>query len=91
MQSKIEISRGKIKADEFGQVENLEWLFVGGDIYRGPDLISGVADGHRAAQGIDDMLYKKAKKHKQSETLNELRNAAKTNTPKLTPKQRGIK
>ncbi|MBN2299682.1 MAG: FAD-dependent oxidoreductase [Acholeplasmataceae bacterium] len=89
LKSRMNFVRGKIKADLYGQVEGLEWLFVGGDIMRGPDLISGVADGHRAAQGIDDYLYKKAKKKQASEYLQELRNAAKANTPELTPKQKG--
>ena len=91
LQSKIEIVRGKIKANEFGQVEKADWLFVGGDIFRGPDLISGVADGHRAAQGIDEYLYTKSKKEKVTEAVTEMRLSAKHTTPKLTPKQRGIK
>ena len=86
---KLTFERGKIKADKFGQVEGLPWLFVGGDILRGPDLISGVADGHRSAQGIDDYLYKKAKKKDISKTLKEMRKAAKDNTPALTLKQQG--
>jgi len=81
--------RGKIKANELGAVAGLEWLFVGGDVMRGPDLISAVADGHRAAQGIDDYLYKKAKVKQNSEYLRELRNAIKDNTPELTHKQKG--
>lgn len=88
IKEKVSFVRGKIKADELGQVENLPWLFVGGDIMRGPDLISGVADGHRAAQGIDDYLYKKDKVKKQSDYLNELRQAIKDNTPELTHKQK---
>lgn len=89
LKSRMTFARGKIKADLYGQVEGLEWLFVGGDIMRGPDLISGVADGHRAAYGIDDFLYKKAKKKQVSAYLEEIRNAAKSNTPELTPKQKG--
>ncbi len=91
LQDKIEISRGKIKANDFGQVEKAKWLFVGGDIFRGPDLISGVADGHRSAQGIDEYLYKKSKKQKSNDTLKEMRNAAKHTTPELTLRQKGIK
>ena len=90
LQGQLEFNRGKIKANEFGQVSGLDWLFVGGDIFRGPDLITGVADGHRAAQGIDDLLYKKAKKKKSSDALNEMREAAKYNTPGFTPKQRKL-
>ncbi|AIO18909.1 FAD-dependent pyridine nucleotide-disulfide oxidoreductase [Candidatus Izimaplasma bacterium HR1] len=90
-QDTIEISRGKIKANEQGQVEKLDWLFVGGDIFRGPDLISGVADGHRSAQAIDEYLYKKSKKNKTKKTVSKMKEAVKFNTPELTPKQRGIK
>ncbi|MBU1093949.1 MAG: FAD-dependent oxidoreductase [Firmicutes bacterium] len=89
LKSRLTFARGKIKADQYGQVEGLEWLYVGGDIMRGPDLISGVADGHRAAYGIDDFLYKKAKKKEVSAYMEELRNAAKLNTPELTHKQKG--
>ena len=91
LQEKVQIQRGKIKANEAGQLEGLDWLFVGGDIFRGPDLISGVADGHRSAQAIDEYLYKKAKKKDSKATVSQMRKAAKFNTPELTPKQRGIK
>jgi glutamate synthase (NADPH/NADH) small chain len=91
LQRKLSFARGKIEADEFGQVNDVPWLFIGGDILRGPDLISGVADGHRAAQGIDEFLYKKASSKKVSSTLQDMRAAAKETTPHLTPKQRGIK
>jgi glutamate synthase (NADPH) small chain len=89
LKSRMTFARGKIKASEFGQSAGLDWLFVGGDVMRGPDLISAVADGHRAAQGIDDYLYKKAKVKQNSAYLNELRNAIKENTPELTHKQKG--
>ncbi|MFK5884143.1 MAG: FAD-dependent oxidoreductase, partial [Candidatus Izemoplasma sp.] len=91
IKDKVIIERGKIKADEFGQVEGLDWLFVGGDILRGPDLITGVADGHRSAQGIDSYLYEKSKKLKASDTLKEMRLAAKEQTPELTLRQQGKK
>ncbi|MEC9484415.1 MAG: FAD-dependent oxidoreductase [Candidatus Izemoplasma sp.] len=91
LQDKITIERGKIKANHFGQLEGANQYFVGGDILRGPDLISAVADGHRAAQGIDDFLYQKAHKKSLSDTVNDLRERVKANTPELTPKQRGIK
>ena len=63
-------------------------MFVGGDILRGPDLISGVADGHRSAQGIDDYLFNKAKKKDISDTLKEMREAAKESSPNLTYRQK---
>jgi len=88
LSDKIEIVRGKIKANDDGQVEKAPWLFVGGDIKMGPDLISGVADGHRAAQGIDEYLYKKAKKNNQNNTLKAMREAVKYNTPEFTLKQK---
>lgn len=88
LSEKLNFERGKIKASELGQVDGLPWLFVGGDILRGPDLISGVADGHRSAQGIDDYLYNKAKKKEISDTLKEMRLAAKGSTPGLTYRQR---
>ncbi|MBU1020586.1 MAG: FAD-dependent oxidoreductase [Firmicutes bacterium] len=91
LKGKVEFVRGKIKANEFGQVSGLDWLFVGGDIFRGPDLITGVADGHRGAQGIDEFLYKNAKKKAVSENFAKMRQAAKENTPELTRKQRGLK
>ncbi len=56
LKAKIQISRGKIITKPDGQVEGVDWLFAGGDIVRGPDIINGVADGHRAARGIDDYL-----------------------------------
>jgi len=31
-------------------------LFAGEDIVHGPDIINGVADGYRAAKGIDEYL-----------------------------------
>lgn len=90
LKSRLTFARGKIKADHYGQVEGLSWLYVGGDIMRGPDLISGVADGHRAAQGIDDYLYKKAKKNQVKAYMDELRNIVKENTPELTHKQKDL-
>ncbi|MCF7926758.1 MAG: FAD-dependent oxidoreductase [Candidatus Izimaplasma sp.] len=89
IQDKIKIKRGKIVAEETGQIAGLDWLFVGGDIFRGPDLISGVADGHRAAKGIDEVLFNKDKELKNHQSLKEMREAVKYNTPKLTLKQKG--
>jgi len=91
LSDKVEIVRGKIKANDNGQVEKAKWLFVGGDILLGPDLITGVADGHRAAQGIDEYLYKKAKKSQASELVKEMREAAILNTPEFTLKQKARK
>lgn len=46
---------GQFKVNEDGQT-SLPWLFAGGDIVRGPDIITAVADGHLAARGIDRYL-----------------------------------
>ncbi len=59
LQKELEIVRGRFIASEDGQT-SVPWLFVAGDILNGPDIIHGVADGHRAAQGIDEFLGKEA-------------------------------
>jgi glutamate synthase (NADPH/NADH) small chain len=59
IQKNMKIERGKIKTNEYGQVEGVPWLFAGGDIVHGPDVIHGVADGHKAAQGIDQYIMDK--------------------------------
>ncbi|MCK5128316.1 MAG: FAD-dependent oxidoreductase [Clostridiales bacterium] len=61
LQDKITIERGKIKVDAEGQVDGASWLFAGGDIVHGMDIINGVADGHRAAVGIDKYISKNKK------------------------------
>jgi len=80
------IERGKVKANEAGQVAGVEWLFVGGDIFRGPDIITAVSDGHRAAIAIDDYLYSKVKKKEQSDYVKEVRESIKFNNPALAMK-----
>jgi glutamate synthase (NADPH/NADH) small chain len=47
--------RGAIQVNSYFQ-SDLDWLFVGGDIIQGPDVIHAVANGHRAAIGIDKFL-----------------------------------
>ncbi|MGY4686619.1 FAD-dependent oxidoreductase [Petrotoga sp. DB-2] len=59
IQNNMKIERGRIKTNEYGQVEGVPWLFAGGDIVHGPDVIHGVADGHKAAQGIDQYIMDK--------------------------------
>ncbi len=49
--------RNRVKVDIFGQ-SSLPWLFLGGDITGGTDAITAIADGHRAAKGIDKFLNK---------------------------------
>jgi glutamate synthase (NADPH/NADH) small chain len=50
--------RGRIMVDPLTYQSTLPWLFVGGDIIEGPDVIHGVANGHKAAKGIDLFLNK---------------------------------
>ena len=50
--------RGRITVDEYFQ-SGAEWLFIGGDIIQGPDVIHGIANGHKAAIGIDKFLFNK--------------------------------
>lgn len=59
MKNDVEIVRGKVVVKEYGQLEKLPWLFAGGDIVQGPDIITGVANGHNAAIGIDKYLRDK--------------------------------
>jgi len=47
--------RGRILVNDYFQSKQ-EWLFIGGDIIQGPDVIHGVANGHKAARGIDKYL-----------------------------------
>jgi glutamate synthase (NADPH/NADH) small chain len=47
--------RGVIQVNSDFQ-SDLGWLFVGGDIIQGPDVIHAIANGHRAAIGIDKFL-----------------------------------
>ena len=51
--------RGRIMVDDYFQ-SGAKWLFVGGDIIQGPDVIHGIANGHKAAMGIDKYLSEKA-------------------------------
>ena len=47
--------RGRVQTNEDFQTAQ-PWLFMGGDIIQGPDVIHGIANGHRAAMAIDDFL-----------------------------------
>jgi glutamate synthase (NADPH) small chain len=51
--------RGRIKVDQYFQ-SSAKWLFFGGDIIEGPDVIHGVANGHKAAIGIDKYIQNKS-------------------------------
>jgi glutamate synthase (NADPH) small chain len=48
--------RGRILVDTLTYQSSIPWLFLGGDIIEGPDVIHGVANGHKAAKGIDQYL-----------------------------------
>jgi len=50
--------RGRYLISEYNQT-TVDWLFAGGDIVVGPDVIHGIADGHKAAVGIDNYLNSK--------------------------------
>ena len=47
--------RGRLEVGEYFQ-SSVPWLFFGGDIIQGPDVIHGIANGHKVARGIDKFL-----------------------------------
>ena len=55
LKESLEWSRGRLKVDEHGRT-NLDWLWAAGDMVRGPDVVSAVADGHRVAASINEYL-----------------------------------
>ncbi|MCK8060052.1 MULTISPECIES: FAD-dependent oxidoreductase [unclassified Fusibacter] len=59
MRDELLTKRGQIAVTDGGQVESYPWLFAGGDIVRGPDIINGVATGHDSAKAIDNYLQSK--------------------------------
>jgi glutamate synthase (NADPH/NADH) small chain len=61
IKEKIEYEGRRMKVNEYGQT-SLPWLFVGGDILRGPDVINAIDTGHKAAKGIDKFVSQKKKK-----------------------------
>ncbi len=61
LKDKLEFGpRGRLTINEYYQT-SVDWLFVGGDMVVGPDVIHGIADGHKAAVGIDNFLQNKKK------------------------------
>ena len=50
--------RGRIQVTGNFQ-SDAKWFFIGGDIIEGPDVIHGIANGHKAAIGIDKFLSEK--------------------------------
>jgi glutamate synthase (NADPH/NADH) small chain len=51
----LEWNRGRLKVDEAGRTSE-PWLWAAGDMVRGPDVVTAVADGHRVAESIDRSL-----------------------------------
>jgi glutamate synthase (NADPH) small chain len=49
--------RGRIIVNDYFQ-SSLKQIFAGGDIIQGPDVITAIANGHKAAKGIDAFLQK---------------------------------
>ncbi|MGB5201421.1 MAG: FAD-dependent oxidoreductase [Sedimenticolaceae bacterium] len=48
-------SRGRLQVDSDGRTSE-PWLWAGGDMVHGPDVVHAVADGHRTARSIDEYL-----------------------------------
>jgi glutamate synthase (NADPH/NADH) small chain len=51
----LEWNRGRLQVDDQGRT-SAPWLWAAGDMVRGPDVVSAVADGHRVAASIDEYL-----------------------------------
>ena len=47
--------RGRLKVDAAGRTSE-SWLWAAGDMVRGPDVVTAVADGHRVADSINQVL-----------------------------------
>ncbi len=59
LKEKLEFGpRGRLVINDYHQT-SVDWLFVGGDMVVGPDVIHGIANGHKAAIGIDHYLQNK--------------------------------
>lgn len=54
----LEWNRGRIQVDAAGRT-SVPWLWSAGDMVRGPDVVSAVADGHRVAASIHAYLNTK--------------------------------
>jgi glutamate synthase (NADPH) small chain len=48
-------NRGRLQVDAGGRTSE-DWLWAAGDMVRGPDVVSAVADGHRVAASIHAAL-----------------------------------
>lgn len=52
---KLEWNRGRLQVDADGRTSE-DWLWSAGDMVHGPDVVHAVADGHRVADSIDQVL-----------------------------------
>lgn len=52
---KLEWNRGRLQIDDGGRSSE-SWLWASGDMVRGPDVVTAVADGHRVAASIHQVL-----------------------------------
>jgi glutamate synthase (NADPH/NADH) small chain len=48
-------NRGRLQIDAGGRTSE-PWLWASGDMVRGPDVVNAVADGHRVAKSIHEMI-----------------------------------
>jgi glutamate synthase (NADPH/NADH) small chain len=55
---RLEWNRGRLRVDQNGRTSE-PWLWAAGDMVRGPDVVSAVADGHRVAASIDNYVNRK--------------------------------
>ncbi len=53
----LEYNGRRIKVNHYYQT-SLPWLFIGGDVVQGPDVVTSINNGHKAAVGIDEFLNK---------------------------------
>jgi len=54
-------NRGRLQVDQGGRTSE-PWLWAAGDMVRGPDVVSAVADGHRIAASIHGALMSSLEK-----------------------------
>jgi len=58
MSKEIEWNGRRIKVFD-GQMTNVDGLFIGGDLVQGPDVVTSINNGHKAAVAIDEFLHGK--------------------------------
>lgn len=56
--SQLEYNGRRIAVNQYGQT-SVKWLFMGGDVVQGPDVVTSIQNGHKAAIGIDMYLHGK--------------------------------